>query len=251
MITSVTETNFTYEGYSRTITSKISLALAERIADAFEAAEIRGPNDCHPGTFTKPSYGGYVEGPAKYLDVPRIVELVDGLPEFWGVDVNYILGQRTHARINAAIRASYELVEHPGIRAYLLGLDITKERGLKRAEPGDLRWMIDASVRKGMANGKPVFNPQGDRLTFGTLEAAIHFRYSQEAYADHHEYAIGVTIPEGANLEQVRSNLAHFCECLRSHNGWAGSGSNWGATLHQPHGAGAFVIFNQRSSIAD
>ena len=82
------------------------------------------------------------------------------------------------------------------------------------------------------------------------MGTAIRIGYRQEAYADHEDFAIPVTISEGFDIEACRKNLWNFGNACRTTNGLAGYGSSWTFELVVlPEGV--FVLADCRSSIAD
>lgn len=209
--------------------------------------------------------GKYVVGPASYLRYPVLAEAVAGLPEGWEYQVSAVLAadrDAEHARRDAERRAelvaSFEAVENPAIRAYLL----TKvdERGYRKPEPNDCSYMAKLAQedrrqpyeRNGetMLLGKGPYEPLPGCKAKLHLKQALAVGYTQEAYADHSYIAIPVTIEEGSDLSVCRQNLYRFAQALRTHTGLAGSGSNWDFTLIETE-AGAFVFANGRHSIAD
>lgn len=236
---------FSYRRYSQENRSVISRELAEKIADAFAAAGIDSPHATEPGAAVD---GKYQSGPPSYTLRPEIMALVEGLPKYWTLDVSYIQHDRVMARIKAEQLASYEAVEHAGIRAYLI--EHADERGMRKAELSDQSGLARLAIDTGMANGKPVYQPKEGCKAKLKLREAISFSYSQESYADHTQYAVPVDIPADADLKICRSNLSHFCQCLRTHNGFAGSGCTWTSCLIE-HPEGPFVILECRASISD
>lgn len=232
--------------YGKPRDSVIGRALAEELADLFTAAGINSPFSKESGRTVD---GRYESGPASWSKVPAIAAKVAGLPAYWDLDVAFVLGKRREAQALAARVATYEAVENATIRAFLLSLD-PNGLGMVKAEPIDLTWMIALSRRDNMANGKPVYQPEPGCKASMKLSAAVHYNYTQEAYADHSRYAVPVELDAAAELTICKRNLQAFCRALRTHNGLAGSGSEWSADLHVGDD-GAFVIFDCRASISD
>ena len=92
---------FTYESNGKQRQSVISLALASRIADAFQAARVHSPFSQEIGSRVD---GRYVDGERSWKLYPEIVTLVQDAPEFWELDVSHIQGLRQ----SAAARESRE-----------------------------------------------------------------------------------------------------------------------------------------------
>lgn len=146
----------------------------------------------------------------------------------------------------AKLRAAYEEIACPAIRAYLLA-DLER-RGQRKPEATSL------SHLKGLAMAerqhKPAYKPQGDCGAKLHLKDAICIGYRQEAYADHSDYAIPVTMTQGFDAEACKKNLWNFGNACRTANGLAGYGSTWSFELVVlPEGV--FVLADCRSSIAD
>lgn len=205
----------------------------------------------------------YEVGPRSYLRYPVLADAVKDLPEGWDQQVHSLLCFRTQqksreaeAQRRAERLATYEVVEHPAIRAHLIANVDT--RGYRETpKPLDLSWMakLAASDRrqrgtKGDLYGPTPYKPQPGCNAKLHLKQAIRMAFVQDAYADLHYAAIPVTIEEGADLTVCKRNLAAFGEACRTHTGLAGSGSNFDLTLIENEG-GVFVLFYERASIAD
>lgn len=89
--------------------------------------------------------------------------------------------------------------------------------------------------------------PSGYRLL---TQQAVALTYSQEAYADHSTYLIPVVVEQPTDRDAAQRNLAKIARKLQTHNGWAGSGSTYGFSLHEEDD-GCFVIMSVRASISD
>ena len=257
-------------------TSVISRELAEQLADAFEAQGLN--SEAYPFLQEIPTalLGklGRPRLPRRYETNAELVALVDGLGlsrepwgegEFkaepkWTFDVSAVLDQRAAQRRLEAKRQAANAQTNPAVRAYLLGV-VVGYRGRFEPKADDLSWM----VAKAQEDRRRPTTIKGERVLLGPtpytpkdgcplrlkLKAAVHFGYTQEAYADHQEWVIPV---EGeATDEQMlvcRANLGAFAEALRTANGLAGYGSNYSFALVRTTN-GLAVIVNQRSSIAD
>ena len=81
-------------------------------------------------------------------------------------------------------------------------------------------------------------------------QQAVALTYSQEAYADHSTYLIPVVVEQPTDRDAAQRNLAKIARKLQTHNGWAGSGSTYGFSLHEEDD-GCFVIMSVRASISD
>jgi hypothetical protein len=184
------------------------------------------------------------------------------LPEGWASDVHQTLSDRLAARVRAELGAAIEAFETtPAIKAHLGRLFAQSERGLRKPERADLTGMARLAARdltrevvlpsgRRTRIGKPAYRPKDGCKARLKLKEAVFCLSTQESYADHTEYAIPVEIEEGADMAVCHQNLHHFAECLGTHDGTAGSGSTWGASLVVTP-EGAYVALNGRHSISD
>jgi hypothetical protein len=117
----------------------------------------------------------------------------------------------------------------------------------------DLRSLTALAYGRGHAKpgGVPNYVPDPACASMLHLSRAIHTATSQETYANYTTYLVPVTIPQDADLDVCRKNLGRFADCLRTHDGMAGSGCTWGAALHGDRETGFLVLLNRRASIAD
>lgn len=165
--------------------------------------------------------------------------LFGDLPKFWTVDVANVLGERGTRARHAALRGVVETIDTtPAIRQFLR--ENVGSRGF--AEPK----LVDLSgLRTSRRNGVEATLGEWVRL-----DAAVRFAYAQEAWADHIRWAIPIAIADDFDVEARRHELARWCEALRTHTGWAGSGSTFSTEL-MVNPDGAFLVLDERVSIPD
>lgn len=252
---------FTYpsgSSWMKDMTSVLTYAEADRIIALLDAAGVPSPYDSERGHYYD---GRYRDGARLWLGVPEVVEMVRDLPMTWTCDVYSLQTFRSKEKMRAERVASYEAQPHGGIRAYLAGLD-PDGHGMKKAEPHDMSWICQLaradhrktarSTRTGKLEtyGKGPYEPvEGGRAKL-RLKEGVSFSYIQDSYADYTRVAVPAELEAGADRDVCRRNLQRLTEALRTHTGFAGSGSTWSAELVE-HEAGAFVIFGGRHSISD
>jgi len=168
--------------------------------------------------------------------------MVDGLPKRWESDVYYIGVERSRAKLKAQEEAAVESYAGPAvIKRALQAMLADKPRCFKPPE------VVDMSGLKPLKDRK--YKPAGGCGAKLKLKEAVSYGYSQESYADHSYYLIPVE-GEIGDASVCRSNLHQWCEAIRTHNGFAGSGSTFSAELViEPDGA--YVKLDIRASISD
>lgn len=231
----------------------ITQVTASRIADVFESKGI-SPFGCQYGTKAGLSWHHEMNNPSiaecyigmgkfetrhearpEYYDA-EVFALVDGLPHGWRHDVYDEMSRRASEIREANIAATVEgIPTTDAIRAFLRsqigtrGFHEPKRQSAKRTARG--------------------YNPVPGCNARLRLSEAVSFRYTQESYADHSQFAVPV---EGnPNSEACRTNLSRLCEAWRTHNGFAGSGCTYTASIHGSEADGWFVVFDCRASISD
>lgn len=228
----------------------LSAATAARIADAYEAKGISPfgtvygnlswhqsmNGDTMGGSLYSRKFSDRHEARPEFFDA-EMFALVDGLPQGWRSDVYAELSRRSAAVHAANVAAQVEAFNTtPAIKAFL-----RVEQGSRGFHAPKLTPMKGSTVR----NYSPVKGCNA-RLK---LSQAVSFRYTQESYADHSQTAVPV---EGnPNSEACRVNLSRLCEAWRTHNGFAGSGCTYTASIHGNDSEGWFVVFDCRASISD
>jgi hypothetical protein len=178
-----------------------------------------------------------VVGMSRYHGHPELFALVDGLPQGWDNDVTRVMNERDSAKAEAAHRAAIEQIDTtPAIRAHL-----QRTMNDRYSRPPERRPFQAGYLRVGYAP-----EPCTSRLL---CSEAVTFYYEQASYADHSRWLIPVS-GAIADPAKCRGNLSRWCEAMRTHTGYAGSGSNYSATLHITD-LGAYVELDQRASISD
>jgi hypothetical protein len=183
------------------------------------------------------------------------------LPSRWQLDVQEVLTERSKAKHREKLRVAVEEVATTEpIKNFLRLLWAKEERGFVAPRVTDLTDLGKLAARdetrevdhhgKKMRLGKPAYTPKEGCKAKLKLKEAVCFSYRQEAYADHTGYAVPVEIEAGADHAVCRENLRLFCDALRTHNGFAGSGCTWEAEL-VVNEDGAYVVFDCRASIPD
>jgi hypothetical protein len=200
----------------------------------------------------------------RWKSVPAIVQYVENFPASWMFEVSGFQSNQRALKNLEAVRESYAAIENPAIRGELLSkLNDVREtpRGFRKAEITDCsHWARTAAVdntrkstdSKGRAFtvGKPAYKPEPGCKAALLVKEAVHFSYIQDSWADYSEYLVPIKIEDGADLAVCRRNLAAFARSLSTHNGMAGSGSEWTFTLEE-FPAGTVVRAVARHSIAD
>jgi hypothetical protein len=219
--------------------SVIDLEAAEKLADLFDKHDLR-PHATKLRSSTKENDW---RGVPKYVDYPDIMEVVEALDcdHTWRLDVSHLLEERRRERRNRKIQESFAAVDHAGIAAYLMAHESTV-RGLKVAEVKDLSYLTD------LARGK--YRPDPNCRAKLCLSRAVHYAYEQAPYADYNYYAVPAEVAGGASLTACRRNLQAFCDAIKTHNGFAGSGAHWSASIETRNGQ-YFVVLISRASISD
>jgi hypothetical protein len=232
---------FTYKvsGISNTeFRSVVDWPTAFHIAEIFRTTKVPGK---YFSVISYMEHGDLLPEPQH----SEVTSLVEGLNGRWKSDVYHICNELAAEERNVKRRQSYEAVQHAGIREYLL--QNFNARGMKNAEAHDLSNLAAQAAVK--TSTSPAYKPVGDSKARLILKDAICFGYSQESYADHSYFAVSVRAEDEYDMTVMRQNLAHFCAALRTHNGLAGSGCTWSASLYE--GEHPFVVFNCRVSISD
>lgn len=245
---------FAYSSYytrERT-TSRITRELAETIADMApsgvgmldweRARDLRrlGFNNTDSEYLYQRGVTTYTPNVYRRHYDAALFALTDGLPMHWWCDVSQVQNERADTAAQLRLQLAIDDFEAPApIKRHLRESFDRQERGLRAPELRDLTGL------------KPVrpYTPRGGCGARLMLSKSILYRLSQESYADHTGYLVPV---EGEILDAdiCRSNLAGWCEAIRTHNGFAGSGSSWTATLViDPDGA--YVELDARHSISD
>jgi hypothetical protein len=171
------------------------------------------------------------------------------LPKFWTLDVSEVLAARGKAIYEQQLTAAIDaFTTTPAIAAFLREQRAAGTRGFRAPKAADLRYLVNLS--QSARQYKPAYKPAPGCAAVLKLADAVEYAYSQEAYADYIRYAVPVVLANNADVAICQQNLHAFAEACRTHTGLAGSGSNYSATLHQT-AAGAFVVIEQRASIAD
>jgi hypothetical protein len=244
------DARFTYTRSTYTRTSVISRALAEQLADVIPHDAPLEPwpaMDQGRGQFLRDAaieFRCYVGDDREAPPINRLhwdaklFALVDGLPDPWFIDVWQVQDERARAKRAADLLAAAEAFEAPpAIKRRLV--KAVSERGFEAPERSDLTRLRPA---------RP-YTPKGGCAARMKLAEAVRFSYRQESYADHSTYLVPVE-GEITDAQACRSNLAAWCESIRTHNGFAGSGSTWSASLViEPDGA--YVEIDCRASISD
>jgi hypothetical protein len=178
-----------------------------------------------------------------WTDNAELSAMCATLPSAWTCDVSYILNERAANRRWAATAAQVEAIGHAGIRAFIASRVAKRERGYGDAgKPSDLT---------GLAKGaKDRYKPQAGCAAVLKFSQAVLVYYTQETYADMSAYAIPCELPADADRAICQRNLNAFCQAIKTHNGFAGSGSTYDASIVDQPG-GAFVLLTARASISD
>lgn len=227
--------------------SSISREMAEALADADANCMVWGKNNDFgslPHAFYSDNYGKVVypvEIKSRHYD-PKVFAMADGLPRGWESDVYAVKSERMKAAAEAKLVEAYSSFEAPpAIKAALSSILDERPRGIKAPERSDLSGLKPVRGRE--------YKPAGGCGAKLKLKEAIHYCYSQESYSDDSRYLIPVE-GEVGDPSVCRSNLGKWCEAIRSHNGFAGSGSSYSAELVVSD-LGAYVVLYQRASICD
>jgi hypothetical protein len=203
----------------------------------------------------------YVAGPYSYLRYPVLVEAVADLEDGWQEIVQSLINLRLSIKVaknkeeaaarlaahKAKVLAAHEAIEHSAIRAYVVPQ--SGQRGYDREpQPVDCSWMAKLASSSISTNKR--YEPEPGCKAVLHLKQGLSLYYVQDAYADLSSTAIPVTIEEGADMAVCKRNLARFAAALKTHNGFAGSGSTWSLDLiERPEGV--FVLAAARHSISD
>lgn len=227
------------------------------IADMFQAAGIDSPFAIDyqaAGSFREANPGA----PIDYNDFrahDRLGLDPAELPEHWMTDVHDILSQRRAAALSAEVEDFIRSSAPEALRDFLL----TNRRVLcHRPKPADLRDLAKLAAQdltqegtQGRRYGKPAYQPEPGCNLRLKLREAWSYDYEQASYADHSRYIVPVEVQgEIGDRAVCNRNLRAFCQALRTHNGFAGSGDTWNAELIERDGT-FLVILDCRSSISD
>ncbi len=219
----------------------------EEIADTLESAGISSPfstdyeateawRQANPGKAV--NYNDHPMTDRLHLDPAQ-------LPEGWRCAVHDILARRRVAELEAEADALIEKLPEA------LRIVAQSRRRLRSFRPkaADLRDLWTMNNR----HGKRVNTVyKGDpRCTLRLkLSDAVQIDYEQASYADHSRFVIPVEGERPTDLSSCIANLNRFCDAIRTHNGFAGSGSSWTMELVDTP-AGLVVYADCRASISD
>lgn len=226
-----------------------------KLADAFEEAKINSPfsTDFYAPKITVLDYQGKPREEFQREYVTKMdPKLFENLPEGWELDVSNVLGQRWTERNNAEKRQAIENITNPAIRSYIMQYFESNGRGIVKPAIADLSHLVELSRKVRESNNKPAYNPMPGSNMRLLLKNAVQYTQIHEAWSDDSDYVVPVRVegdgPLNKNVAQI--NLNRFCESLRTHNGWAGSGCNWSATLMFWAGE-PIVLLHCRASISE
>lgn len=247
-----------------TTASNVTAEIAEQIADLYNAAGVcstsswtSGPMDV-PCTYEdgRPMMSGnrpMMRSKLLHEKDEAVMTLVAGLTDDWRERVDTVLWSRYDAKLSAAAAkrtaekiAAYEAIENAAIRAYLL--EDPNRPGQTAPKPTDLSFLKGLAMAE--RQHKAAYKPSASCGAKLHLKQALNISYRQEAYADNSDFVVPVTLEEGCDIAVCKRNLWDFANACRTTNGLAGYGSSWSMELVvRPEGA--FVLVDQRSSIAD
>lgn len=162
------------------------------------------------------------------------------------------------ARFKAEFEGKLEafLTEHPQSPAMERAIRATcvyGERGAHAPALSDQSWWSSYLSRKTDPFGAGKFDapyapePSGYTLL---VKEAVSVSYVQDAYADLHTTLIPVKVSEPTDIAAARRNLGKIADKIRTHNGWAGSGSSYSLEL-VVEDDGVYVRMSTRASISD
>lgn len=181
-------------------------------------------------------------GLSRYHFDKHAFAMVDGLPAHWWCDVYQVSSWRAQAKREAELAAAVDAFDAPApIKRRIVAEHQAKLRGFRAPKVVDLSGMKPLPGRK--------YEPEGGCGAKLKLKSAVSIAHSHESYSDDSVYLIPV-VGEIGDGGACQRNLGRWCEAIRSHNGFAGSGCSYSAELvAEPDGA--YVVLRQRASICD
>lgn len=219
----------------------------EQIADTLESAGINSPfsTDYEAAEAWRRVNPGRALNYSDHPMTDRLCLDTAQLPEGWRAAVHDLLARRRLAQLEAQADTAIEQLPEA------LRIVTLSQRRCRSYSPtaADLRYLWTMNNR----HGNRVNNVyKGDpRCTLRLkLSNAVQIDYEQASYADHLRFVIPVEGECPTDLSSCVANLAHFCDAIRTHNGFAGSGSSWTMELINTP-AGLVVYADCRASISD
>ena len=142
--------------------------------------------------------------------------------------------------------------QSPAVERYIRAHAVFGKRGasVPSLAPADWRDRLNAWTNPfGVKDADAPYQPERSGYRLLTNQR-VSLGGTQEMYADYSTWIIPVETVEPLNADAARRNLAKIAGKLRTHNGWAGSGSTFDFTLvEEPDGC--YVVMGARHSVSD
>ena len=219
----------------------------EEIADKLQAAGIDSPfsTDYEAVASWQKTNPGKPINYDEHRQVDRLHLPADDLPKGWRLAVANILNSRHIAKLEADSAELFGKLPEP-----LRTVALMHRRNLTfMPQSNDLSYLLSLRNRNG-DRVSSVYKPDPRCTLRMKLSQAVRIDYEEASYATHSRYVIPVEGERPADLEPCRGNLTGFCEAIRTHDGFAGSGCSWTMSLIDT-GNGFVVYADCRASISD